>query len=133
MKLSKESRKISKALFRSSFTEGVLDEAKVRNIVQLLIEAKPRHYFDILKGFQRLVRLEMRKHHAVIESAEPLSASISEKMEADLRAKHGRDLDVEHKVNPALIAGIRVQIGSNVWDGSIQNRLARLKEEFNQS
>lgn len=133
MKLSKESRKISKALFRSSFTEGVLDEAKVSDIVQSIIESKPRHYYEILKGYQRLVRLEMRKHQAVIESAEPLSASISEKTEADLRQKHGRDLRIEYKVNPSLIGGLRIQIGSNVWDGSVQGRLARLKEQLNQA
>ncbi len=131
MKLSKESRKISKALFRSSFTDGMLDEAKVRNIVDSVIEAKPRHYFDVLKNFQRLVRLEMQKHQATIQSAEPLSASIGKKVEADLRAKHGRDLNIEYKVNPALIGGIRIQIGSNVWDGSVQARLARLKEQLN--
>ena len=133
MKLSKESRKISKALFRGSFTEGVLDEAKVRKIVQLIIDKRPRDYFGILKGYQRLVRLELRKHHAVIESAEPLDASIGQDIEADLRKKHGRDLTIEQKVNPALIGGLRIQIGSNVWDGSVQGRLARLKEQLNQA
>ena len=133
MKLSKESRKISKALFRGSFTEGVLDEAKARKVVQLIIEKKPRHYFGILKGYQRLVRLELRKHHAVIESAEPLDASMGQDIEADLRKKHGRDLTIEQKVNPALIGGLRIQIGSNVWDGSVQGRLARLNEQLNQA
>ncbi len=133
MKLSKESRKISKALFRSSFTEGTLDDAKVRKIVQTIIEAKPRQYYEILKGYQRLVRLEMKKHQAVIESPESLPESNRKQMEADLRQKHGQDLNFEFKVNPALIAGLRIQIGSNVWDGSVQNRLSRLKEQLNQA
>ena len=133
MKLSKESRKISKSLFRSSLTEGVLDEAKVREIVTAIIESKPRQYYAILKGYQRLVRLEMRKHQAVIESAEPLTDSIGKDIEADLRKKHGRDLNIEYKVNPALIGGLRIQIGSNVWDGSVQGRLARLNEQLNQA
>jgi len=132
MKLSKESRKISKALFRGSFAEGMLDEAKVREIVQSIVELKPRHYFEILKGYQRLVRLEMHKHHAVVESAEPLDASIGKNIEADLRRKHGQNLTVEQRVNPALIGGLRIQIGSSVWDGSIQGRLARLNEQLNQ-
>ncbi len=133
MKVSKESRRIAKALFRSSFIKGMLDEAKVRNILESIIKVKPRHYFEILKGYQRLVRLEMQKHQAVIESPEVLSDSDRKKMEADLRQKHGRDLNFEFKINPALIAGLRIQIGSNVWDGSIQNRLARLKEQLNQA
>ena len=130
MKLSKESRKISKALFKSSFTDGMLDEAKIRNIVQSVIEAKPRHYLDVLKNYHRLVRQEAARHHATIESAEPLSASIGKQVEADLRQKHGQDLSIEYKVNPALIGGLRIQIGSNVWDGSVQNRLSRLNEEL---
>jgi F-type H+-transporting ATPase subunit delta len=51
-------------------------------------------------------------------------------VESDLRHKHGRDLSIEYKVNPALIGGLRIQIGSNVWDGSVQNRLARLNEQL---
>ena len=69
MKISKEARKISKQLFLDSFVNSQLDEARVRNIARTLIDEKPRKYAEILKNYQRLIRLELAKHHAVIESA----------------------------------------------------------------
>lgn len=132
MRLNKESRKICKELFRSSFTDKKLDAAKVRALVNSVVGAKPRHYIDILKNYQRLVRLEAAKSHAVIESAAPLDAQANNKILNELRAKHGTDLTTEFKVSPELIGGLRIRIGSDVWDGSVRHRLDRLARQFNE-
>ena len=132
MRLNKESRKICKELFRSSFTDRKLDAAKVRALVTSIVGAKPRHYLDILKNYQRLVRLETEKSHAVIESAAALDAQAGNKILNDLRKKHGTDLTTEFKISPELIGGLRVKIGNDVWDGSVRNRLDRLARQFNE-
>ena len=67
MKITKEARRLSRQLFRLSLTDGALDRAKVSSIVQSVITEKPRHYMGALEDFQRLLRLEMAKRHAVIE------------------------------------------------------------------
>ncbi|MEQ1850846.1 MAG: hypothetical protein ABMA01_04550 [Chthoniobacteraceae bacterium] len=69
MKLSKEARKLSKQLFRESFTGGALDSAKVGAVTDTVIRAKPRQYIGVLKEFARLIRLEAARRHAIIESA----------------------------------------------------------------
>jgi F-type H+-transporting ATPase subunit delta len=130
MKLSKESRRLSKQLFRSSLTAGRIDDAKVRALVASIIEGKPRHYVAVLKEYQRLVRLELQSRHAVVESAEPLSADSGGRILQQLRVVSGPAVTAEYKVNPALIGGVRVKLGSNVWDGSIQGRLTNLKEQL---
>lgn len=130
MKLSKEARKLSKQLFSQSFTNGVLNPDRVRAVVAELVGSKPRDYFAALKNYQRLVRMEVERHHAVVESAVPLDAAGSEKLACDLKTKYGADLTTEFKVNPALLGGLRIKIGSDVWDGSVRNRLDLLKEEF---
>ena len=132
MRLNKESRKICKELFRSSFTDKKLDATKVRTLVNSVVEAKPRHYIDILKNYQRLVRLEAEKSHAVVESAAPLDAQANAKILNDLQTKHGSDLTTEFKVSPELIGGLRIKIGSDVWDGSVRHRLDRLSRQFNE-
>lgn len=132
MRLNKESRKICKELFRSSFTDRKLDASKVRALVNSIAGAKPRHYLDILKNYHRLVRLEAEKTHAVIESAAPLDETTNSKILNDLRAKHGSDLSSEFKVTPELIGGLRIKIGSDVWDGSVRHRLDRLARQFNE-
>ena len=121
---------MSRELFRVSFTDSKLDAAKVRTVAQKIGEAKPRHYIDILKDYQRLVRLEVEKYHAVIESAGELDESTRGQLTESLRAKYGSDLVTEFKVSPELIGGIRVRIGSDVWDSSVRERLHRLETQL---
>ncbi len=130
MKVSKESRRLARELYRGSFTERRLDPAKVMGVVKSVAEAKPRHYQTVLTEYQRLVRLEAQKHHAVIESAEPLDPETARRTVADLRARYGADLSAEFQVEPKLLGGLRVKIGSDVWDGSIRNRLDRLQSRL---
>src|SRR5690242_9950129 len=127
MKLSKEARRMSRELFRASFTDSRLDQGKIRTISQKIADSKPRHYVDILKDYQRLIRMEIEKHHAVVETATDLDEGTRNQLEQTLRAKYGPDLTTEYKVTPALIGGLRVKIGSDVWDSSVRERLNRLE------
>ena len=130
MRITKEARRLSRQLFRLSLTDGALDRAKVSSIVQTVINEKPRHYLGALESFQHLIRLEMAKRHVVIESAVALSPETSESILNNLKQKYGQDLTSEFAVNPELIGGMRIKLGSDVWDGSVKNRLARLQEQF---
>lgn len=130
MKVSKEVRKNSRQLFQASFTDGKLDEGKVRAIVAKVASAKPRNYIDVLGAYQRYVRLEVAKRHAVVESAAQLDAATTARLTDTLRGKYGSDLSTEFKVSPELIGGLRIKIGSDVWDGSVQHRIARLEDEL---
>ena len=130
MKISKEARKASKSLFLSSFTGGRLDEGKVRTVAKTLIEKKPRLYLAILKSYQRHVRLEVEKRHAVIESAAPLDNATREQLLGNLRSKYGPDVTTDFKVSPELIGGVRIKLGSDVWDSSVRDRLARLENNL---
>jgi F-type H+-transporting ATPase subunit delta len=130
MKLTKEVRKVSKELFQASFTHGQLDPGKVRGFVAQIVAGKPRHYVDILKNYHRLIRLEMDKRHAVIESATQLSHDTSEQVLRDLKSKYGEGLTTDFRVNPELIGGLRIRVGSDVWDGSVRGRLDRLDQEL---
>jgi F-type H+-transporting ATPase subunit delta len=130
MKLNKDARKMTKALFQLSLTNGRLDEKKASAIVQKVIAEKPRSFVGILKEYQRLVRLEVAKRHAVIESATPLDKGTTDQLMASLRAKYGEDLTTEFKTTPELLGGLRIKIGSDVFDSSVRERLARLETQL---
>jgi F-type H+-transporting ATPase subunit delta len=66
------------------------------------------------------------RRHVVIESAAPLSESEMTKLRADIIGTHGDDLTFETAVRPDLIGGLRVRVGSDVWDGSVRARLEGL-------
>ena len=126
MKLSREARRQATELFRFSMADGRLDESRLRAVADGIVERKPRQYVQMLKFLTRLARLETARHHAVIESAEELSAPVREGILSDLTRRFGQ-LDSEFRQTPALIGGLRVRVGSDVWDGSIQSRLQSLK------
>ena len=127
MKIPKEARKLSRSLFRSSFTDGRLDRAKVTAVLHGVEERKPRHTLSALKDYQRLLRMELARRHAVIESATPLELDAVAGILGDLRARFGADITHELKVKPELIGGVRIQLGSDVWDGSVSGRLEHLQ------
>ena len=130
MKLSKEAQKLSKGLLRISFTEGALDADKVKKATAAIIKSKPRNYVGVLKEYARLIRMEVAKRHAVIESATEMEASEKSAITRTLRSQYGSDVTTDYSVNPALIGGLRIQVGSNVVDASVRSRLDRLATEL---
>lgn len=130
MKLNKEIRQLSRRMLQASFTDGQLDPGRVTSLVDSLVTQKPRNYVDVLKKYKRLLRLELEKHSAKIETASEMDPAIRSEIEANLKSKYGNDLTTEFHVDPQLLGGMRIRVGSDVWDGSVRNRLERLQHEL---
>jgi F-type H+-transporting ATPase subunit delta len=127
MKLSRDARRQSKELFDLAMVDGRLDASRLRLIADGIAERKPRNFVQMLKFIARLAKLEVARHHAVIESAAPLAEALRAEILSSLAARFGQ-ISSEFRHSPALIGGLRVRIGSDVWDGSIQSRLESLKQ-----
>lgn len=109
---------------------GLLDEARVRQAVSAVIARKPRGHMGILHHFHRLVKLDLARRTARVESAVPLSEALKASVQANLTRKYGVGLDATFAPNAQLLGGLRVQVGSDVYDGSVATRLAALDESF---
>ena len=130
MKFNKEIRQISREMVRASFTNGRLDSGRIASIVDSVIARKPRNYVDILKNYRRLLRLELEKRRARIETASEVDPAIKAEIVASLKNKYGGDLTSEFLVNPQILGGMRIRVGSDVWDGTVRNRLDRLQQQL---
>ena len=130
MKITKQARREAKELFRSCVVAGLLDENRVRQAVQQVLQMKPRGYIAILTHFVRLVKLVIEKRTARVESAAPLSPDLQTQIQTSLARSYGKGLDISFAQNPELIGGLRIRVGSDVYDGSVQGRLAELHESF---
>ena len=130
MKINKEIRRLSREMVRASFTDGQLDRGKIAALVQSLIAKRPRNYIGILQNYKRLLRLEIERRHARIESASELSAEANSRVLQNLKRKYGRDLTTEFVVNHKLLGGMRIRVGSDVWDGSVRHRLESLQQQL---
>ncbi len=127
MKISKQARRDAKQLFNVCKVSGVMDENRVRQNVSVVIEKKPRGYVGILSHFQRLVKLDIERRSAHVESAVAASEVLQQSVKANLAQRYGQGLNVTFAVNPSLIGGLRVKVGSDVFDGSVKARLAELE------
>ncbi len=130
MKISKDIRQFSRGLVRASYVDGALNRERINSLVQQVIEKKPRHYIQLLENYLRLLRLEVEKRRARIESATELDAEAGRQIVAGLESKYGSGLTTEFVVNPALLGGVRIRVGSDVWDSSVRNRLERLQQKL---
>lgn len=130
MKISKQAQREARQLFRSCRAGGLLDENRVRQAVSLLVEKKPRGYAGILARLHRLVQLDLEQHAASVESAMPLPADLQADVAARMRKIYGTGLEISFRQDPALIGGLRIQVGSDLYDGSVKTRLERLEQSF---
>lgn len=130
MKAGKQVRREAKELFRSTLVHGVMDEGKVRALVQKVLQAKPRSYVAILDQFKRLIKIEQARRATSVESAVALSPEQQSSISGNLERIYGRGLSISFHQNPALIGGLRVRVGSDVYDGSVAGRLHNLAESF---
>jgi F-type H+-transporting ATPase subunit delta len=130
MKISREARRLARELFRLSLADGRLEASRVSAISERLITEKPRNYLEVLKEFSRLVRLELERRHAIVESASPLDESSAANIASTLKEKFGDDITTEFRTSPDLLGGLRIKLGSDVWDGSISSRLATFSQQL---
>ena len=127
MKANKKVYRAARHLFRLCVVDGALDEDRARRIARRVAGSRRRGALKTLSAFRRLVRLDRARHTAVIEMATPLSPDFRDVVRADLTRIYGAGLHTSFEHNPGLIAGMRIRVGSDVYDGSVRGRLAALE------
>ena len=130
MNRTKQAARDAKQLFRLCLVNGLLDEAQASQVVRRIGETRNRNRFKVLALFQRLVKLDRARHTATVESATPLPPGMQTTLREGLTRVYGAGLNTSFIHSPALIGGIRIKVASDVYDGSVQARLAALEEQF---
>ena len=130
MKISKSAQREARQLFRSCLMNSQLDESRVRQAVKLLVAKKPRGYVGILSRLHRLVKLDVDRRTARVESATLLVADQQAQVAAQLAKVYGAGLDLSFALNAALLGGLRIQVGSDLYDGSVKTKLEKLEQSF---
>lgn len=126
MKVSKASNEFAKRVFRLCSDGGKLSEEKLSKSLSFLNANKPKDYRGVLFALRKLVRLDVDKRTVYVESAKALTSEESARIAASLTQKNGDGLIFNFLTNPELIGGLKVRIGSQVYDGSVQSKINRL-------
>ncbi|WP_114951877.1 F0F1 ATP synthase subunit delta [Sphingosinicella terrae] len=81
---------------------------------------------DVIRAFNQLAARHRGEITAEVTSAHPLDDGQVDAIRQNLRARMGRDIAVDLQVDPAILGGLVVQIGSQMIDGSIRTKLNSL-------
>ena len=87
-----------------------------------------------LPGCARAYRVRYNAAHGILEataiSAVALTGEQTARLQEKLEAVTGKQIDLKTKVDPAVLGGIRLDIEGTELDGTVQNRLASLRNNI---
>lgn len=94
------------------------------------VAARNRRLFavpDMIRSFRQQLARHRGEVSAEVTSAEPLNAAHVAALKEALRASIGKDVALDTKVDPRLIGGLIVKVGSRMIDTSLRTKLNSLK------
>jgi F-type H+-transporting ATPase subunit delta len=75
--------------------------------------------------------LEMQKRaKAIVTSPLPIAPEYEAELKRSLKKVTGRDIDIEFVLDPALLGGVQIRIGSAMYDSSLKGQLGLLRDKF---
>jgi len=131
MKISKEALEAARRFAKICTTgEGSVDEAGVNAVITKLRETQPRNHKSILVAFKNFIEIELKKGLATIESAVELTPDVKQSIEASLTQKYNRTLSFIYTITPELLGGVKVRVGDDLIDNSVQAKIEKLSAAF---
>jgi F-type H+-transporting ATPase subunit delta len=111
---------------------AILDRAGISGLTAnfLKLIARNRRLFavgDMLKAFQALLARERGEVGADVASAHPLSTEQMQVLSDSLKASIGKNVRIHTRVDPNLLGGLVVKVGSKMIDSSLRTKLDNLK------
>jgi F-type H+-transporting ATPase subunit delta len=82
---------------------------------------------DMIKGFRQQLALHRGEMVAEVQSATPLNDAQLAALKSTLKASYGKDVRLNAKVDPLLLGGLVVKVGSRMFDSSLRTKLMNLK------
>jgi len=117
---------------QSKALAAVLDKAEIAGLAAqfLQVVTSNRRLFavrEIIKAYAVLVARHKGEVTAHVTVAEPLSDRHRDEIRNSLNAVTGKDVKIDVKVDPSLIGGLVVKLGSRMIDSSLRSKLNALK------
>jgi F-type H+-transporting ATPase subunit delta len=122
----KKAQQFARQLFKMSLVDGTVSADRVTGVLAYVEKHRPANPVMVLKAYARLVATELAKSEAVVEHAGAITAATLAAIAAAMSGKYARPVTATARPNAALLAGIRVQVGDDVYESSVAGQLAAL-------
>ena len=127
MTLDRKHKDFTKKLARLSLTpDGQIESSRVDAVLASLRAQKPRLLRPLLKAYLRYLQIEDRRSRLLVEHAGTVAPAELESLRAKYTKQYRRELRLETRENAALLAGLRMSIGDDIYETSAANRLTAL-------
>ena len=127
MKVSKaKTQTLARKLANASIENGQPSAARVDAVLQFLRKKPLAQRKALLVAYLRMMRREEFLRTLVIERAGALDEASRKELVSGLTRSSGKTLIVTERENPGLLAGLKVRLGDDIYDASLQGKLSRL-------
>ena len=107
--------------------KGKASEQTIAILKALLSQPRGRRIAELIRYAATIVADEAGNGIATVTVASALDEAQRTRLATALSSQYGRDIRINEIVDPVILGGMRVQVGSEVIDGTISNRIADLR------
>ena len=122
----KKTKQLAKQLFKLSLVNGQVSAEQVAGVLGYIEKSAPRHPLALLKLYHRAIATEFAKSRAIVEHAGPINEATLKLIESAMTKKYARPVTASAQPNPKLFAGLRVRVGSDLYESTVSGQLANL-------
>lgn len=126
MSVKKNVQHTARLLYKLSFVDGRLTQEQIAGVLAYVEKTKPVDSLALLKAYHRLIAGEVSRNQAVVEHAGSVSPETLQGIASSLSKTYQRPITATARPNSALLAGLRVRVGDDVYENSLASQLSQL-------
>ncbi len=126
MSAQKNVQSAARLFYKLSFVDGRLTQERISGVLEYVEKTKPVNALAVLKAYRRLIAAEVARNQALVEHAGEVSAETLQGIASTLSKTYQRAITANARPNPALLAGLRVRVGDDIYENSLASQLSQL-------
>ncbi len=119
-------KNVAKNLTTLSKENGKISVDKVKSILAALHKKTPRHVKRLLSYYFRYLKRDILRNTMTVEYCGCIELNGIEDLQKKMNGIYEKDLTLDVKINPILMAGLRIHVGDDIWENSISSSIESL-------
>jgi F-type H+-transporting ATPase subunit delta len=94
------------------------------------VAARERTFANTIEGYVTLAASQKNRVVATVRVAKPLTSDQRDRLHAALTNQIGREVAIQEVIDPDILGGVRVELGEEVFEGTVADRLEAARRLF---